>query len=149
MAKRGRKSASALAVVATGPIERIARAKAPAELTTEQAAEWRAVVDRMPADWFPRETHSTLAQFCRHVVAARHIAQLVEAEENRVAIDPETGEPVGINLIKYDMLLKMQEREGRAICALARGMWITQQATIRAEQARKPSQAKKPWDPES
>jgi hypothetical protein len=42
-----------------------------ADLTEDQAAEWRAVVDRLPNDWFPRETHGMLAQFCRHVCTAR------------------------------------------------------------------------------
>lgn len=37
-------------------------------LSDEQTAEWWSVVNRMPADWFPRETHALLAQFCRHVV---------------------------------------------------------------------------------
>jgi len=36
------------------------------KLTDEQAEEWRAVVSRMAADWFPRETHGMLLAYCRH-----------------------------------------------------------------------------------
>lgn len=94
------------------------------------------MVNRMPADWFPRETHALLTQYCRHVVRSRRIAQLIAACEASEDLDLE----------QYDKLLKMQEREGRAISSLATRMRITQQATVRAEKARKPSQVKKPWE---
>lgn len=136
MAKRGRKSAAALSVAATVTVETVERPDAPYDLTDEQADEWWAVVNRMPADWFPRETHGMLAQYCRHIVAARRVAQLVKQAESEASLDVEN----------YDRLLKMQEREGRAISSLATRMRISQQATIRAEQARKPTQVKKPWE---
>lgn len=136
MAKRGRASAAALEVVTANPVQTIQRPDAPYDLTDEQSQEWWAVVNRMPADWFPRETHGMLAQYCRHVVAARRVAQLVAQAEKEPALDVEN----------YDRLLKMQEREGRAISSLATRMRISQQATIRAEQARKPTQVKKPWE---
>jgi hypothetical protein len=90
----------------------------------------------MPADWFPRETHGMLAQYCRHVVAARRVAQLVAQAE--------TSDPLDLEV--YDRLLKMQEREGRALSSLATRMRISQQATVRAEQAHKPGAIKKPWE---
>tara|TARA_R100000365_G_C2748614_1_gene80753 strand:- start:5285 stop:5698 length:414 start_codon:yes stop_codon:yes gene_type:complete len=136
MGARGRKSAASLAV-ASRPVEVVQRPDAPYDLTDEQSEEWWAVVNRMPADWFPRETHGMLAQYCRHVVAARRVAQLIADREAQVgALDVE----------EYDRLLKMQEREGRAISSLATRMRISQQATVRAEQARKPSQVRKPWE---
>lgn len=136
MGARGRKSAASLAV-ASRPVEVVQRPDAPYDLTDEQSEEWWAVVNRMPADWFPRETHGMLAQYCRHVVAARRVAQLIADREAQAgALDVE----------EYDRLLKMQEREGRAISSLATRMRISQQATVRAEQARKPSQVRKPWE---
>jgi len=45
-----------------------------------------------------------------------------------------------------DKLYGMQEREGRAISSLATRMRVTQQATTKHEQARKPSMVKKPWE---
>lgn len=136
MAARGRKSAASTEITIISGVEVIERARPPSELTAEQADEWRAVVDRMPADWFPRETHAMLAQYCRHVVAARRIAQLIARIEKSKSLD----------IDEYDKLLKMQEREGRAISSLATRMRITQQATVRAESAKKPGQIAAPWD---
>lgn len=134
MKTRGRTSAAALEVAALGKVETIQRPDAPYELTDEQAQEWWAVVNRLPADWFPRETHGLLAQYCRHVIAARRVAQLVAAEE--------AGE---FDLDRYDQLLKMQEREGRALSSLATRLRITQQATV-SPKTQKPVQSKKPWE---
>lgn len=136
MAARGRKSAASTEITIASNVEVINRPRPPVELTTEQASEWRAVVNRMPAEWFPRETHGLLVQYCRHVVAARHIAQLIARTEKSKSLDVD----------EYDKLLKMQEREGRAISSLATRMRITQQATVRAESARKPIQIEPPWE---
>ena len=113
----------------------IERPDAPDELTTEQAEEWQSVVGRMPADWFPGETHGLLVQYCRHRAAARHIAQLIDAAEEAESLDVEG----------LDRLYKMQEREGRALSSLATRMRITQQATY-DKSRKKPTQVKKPWD---
>ena len=134
MGTRGRTSAASLAVIGAGGIESVRRPDAPPELTPEQAAEWDAVVNRLPADWFPRETLPMLAQYCRHVVAARHVAQLIDAAESSDELD----------LAKYDMLLRMQEREGRALSSLATRMRLTQQATYDPKR-KKPAQEKPPW----
>lgn len=144
MAQRGRKSIAALQVAVVGPIESTPRPEAPAALTLEQAVEWDRVVNRLPAEWFPDETHAMLAQYCRHVVAARHIAQLINSIEDPARL-PLDGPP-DFDLEKYDLLLKLQERETRALSSLATRMRITQQATVRQELARKPRAAKKPWE---
>lgn len=136
MGSRGRKSAASMEIAAVSTVEAVMRPDAPYDLTDEQSAEWWAVVNRMPADWFPRETHGMLAQYCRHVVAARRVAQLIANAEKQKALDVE----------EYDRLLKMQEREGRAISSLATRMRISQQATVRAESARKPKMVAKPWE---
>jgi len=134
MKTRGRTSAAALEVAVLGAVETVQRPDAPYELTDEQSEEWWAVVNRLPADWFPRETHGLLAQYCRHVVAARRVAQLVAAEE--------AGE---MDLNRYDQLLKMQEREGRALSSLATRLRITQQSTV-DKRTQKPTAIKKPWE---
>lgn len=133
MGTRGRVSGASLEV-ATAAVERIQRPDAPYDLTDDQAEEWWAVVNRLPADWFPRETHAVLAQYCRHVIAARRVAQLVASCEAEAEID----------LDKYDNLLRMQEREGRALSSLATRLRITQQSTM-SEKAKKPVGVKKPW----
>lgn len=133
MTQRGRKSAASLSVNVAS-IETIPRPDAPYDLTDEQAEEWWAVVNRMPAEWFPRETHGLLAQYCRHVVAARRVAQLVGACEAERDLD----------IARYDTLLKMQEREGRALSSLATRMRLSQQTTFDKEK-KKPNQVTKPW----
>ena len=136
MAQRGRKSAQEL----TKPpaVEVISRPDAPYDLTDEQTEEWWAVVNRLPAEWFPRETHSLLAQYCRHVVTARRIAQLIAKHEKNDDLD----------IQEYDRLLKMQEREGRALSSLATRMRITQQTTY-DKSKKKGTQVKPPWVPQN
>jgi hypothetical protein len=116
-------------------VEAVQRPDAPYDLTDEQAEEWRAVVNRLPADWFPRETWGLLAQYCRHIVAARRVAQLVTACEAEADFD----------VVRYDKLLKMQEREGRGISSLASRMRIAQVSSMRHERVKKPSMIEKPW----
>jgi hypothetical protein len=135
MGARGKKSVASLSVVAPGGIAAIERPEAPADLTDEQAAEWLNVVNRMPADWFPAETHRLLAQYCCHAVQARYVSQMIS---NLLA-----EEQTNNWLLDYDRLLKMQERESRAMTALARGMRITQQSTYSKHQG-KGSGFKKP-----
>lgn len=137
MGARGKKPQAALSVVKPGAVTAVERPEAPGELTDEQAAEWRAIVDRMPADWFPRETHGLLAQYCRHVVAARRVAQLLEQHEKG---EMETEDW----LSDYDKLLKFQEREGRAMSSLATRMRISQQAQY-SHKKKTGTGAKKPF----
>lgn len=136
MGKRGPRSSASLEIALPAQIEAVQRPDAPYDLTDEQSQEWWAVVNRLPADWFPRETHAMLAQYCRHVVAARRIAQLVAKVEKAKSLD----------IAEYDTLLKMQEREGRALSSLATRMRITQQATVKHDSARKPELVDNPWE---
>ena len=137
MSKPGRKSAAALSVVSNSLIDAVERPLPPADLTIEQKREWVEVVNRLPADWFPRETWALLSQYCRHVVAARHVAQLLERVESLDEVEVE----------QYDRLLKMQEREGRAISSLATRMRMSQQASYDAKRGKgSQSITKKPWE---
>lgn len=134
MGTRGRKSAASLAV-AVSPLETVPRPDAPYDLTDEQAQEWWAVVNRLPADWFPRETHATLAQYCRHVVRARRLAQLIDAAEKSAEFD----------LKEYRELLASEEVQSRAMSSLATRMRMTQQATFDKEK-KKPAPSRKLWE---
>ena len=122
--------------VRSANIVAIERPDAPYDLNDEQSEEWRAVVDRLPAEWFPRETWPILAQYCRHVVSARHIAKLIHDLERRDG---------GFEVDEYDKLLKMQEREGRALSSLATRMRLTQQA-VHDREKKKPKETKKLWE---
>ncbi len=135
MEQRGRKSSASLTLVGASGIDAVGRPEPDATLTDEQAAEWREIVNRLPADWFPRETLGMLAAYCRHVVSSRRVAALIQQAESGDTLDIDA----------YDKLLKMQEREGRALSSLATRMRISQQSTLDREK-RKPSKiASKPW----
>jgi hypothetical protein len=135
MGTRGRTSAASLSVISSPRVETVRRAEPPTELTDEQASEWIAIVTRLPADWFPRETYGMLAQYCRHVVSARRVAQLIAECEASDSFDVED----------YDRLLKMQEREGRALSSLATRMRLSQQTTY-DKSKKKPGPSRKPWE---
>ena len=138
MAPRGRTSVAALSV--QGVVSVVNRPDAPLHLTPDQTDEWVAVSNSMPADWFTRETHSLLEQWCRHTVDARRIAFLIDQEMSRAEVDVQT----------LDKLLAMQARETSAMKALASAMRISQQAsyTTKAAGTEKAGRAtvKRPWE---
>ena len=138
MGARGKQSAASMTVVRTGDVVAIPRPKPPVDLTDEQAIEWRAVADRMPADWFPRETHPLLIQYCRHIVSSRHVAGMIDnflQDEN---------EPKSIE--SYNKLLIMQEREGRALSSLATRMRVSQHAQYNYKKQAEIETEKPPWE---
>ena len=124
MGTRGRKSAAELGVI-HGIRE---RPEPPDELTPEQVEEWRAVVARMPVDWFRREIHPLLCAYCRHICNARHIAGLIEA-----AHDLDIGDRKA--LMRLNRLLGMQERQSNALMGLATRMRLTNQSRYTASSA--------------
>lgn len=129
MGIRGRKSADALSVVpASSVVSIVRRPEPPDELTPEEAEEWRAVVNSLAADWFRRETHALLVLYCRHVVNARCVAQLIQTIKSK--------DPVDID--GYDRLLKMQERESRALSSLATRMRTSQHSNYAKDKKRGP-----------
>jgi len=138
MKQRGRKSPEALALQSINPLEIVQRPDAPYDLTDEQVEEWRAIVSSLPADWFQRGNHPLLSQLCRHLIAARRIAQLIEQSAAGKEIDHKD----------FLGLLRQQESESRAINALLRSMRLTQIAIMRHETAKRPVKVKKPWDPD-
>lgn len=125
-----RKSKAELSVVS--PVVVIPRPAAPDELTDEQAAVWEGLVSSLPGEWFPQATHGLLTQYCRHVIAANRINQIIERDE-------------GFDVDHFDKLLKMQERESRAIASLATRMRISQQSLYDKSKRRKPA-GPRPWE---
>jgi hypothetical protein len=142
MMQRGRKSASALSVVALPGQQ---RPEPPDELTAAEAEEWRAVVGRLPPEWFTRETHGQLVNYCRHVVKARVIADLIkDFRAEWMATDE--------GLHRFDKLTHMAERESRAIASLGTKMRITQQSRMKETTAARKATAAipdKPWQQKS
>ena len=143
MATRGRKSAASLELATVSPVQVIARPICPHDLGDEEAEVWFAVVNRLPADWFPAETLPLLVQYCRQVVQARRIAELIEKATGDVDEDGKST----LSIKDYDRLLKMQDRESRGISSLATKMRISQQATTNHRgNAKGEITGKKPWE---
>jgi hypothetical protein len=127
MGARGpRAQGSGLTVIGPSGIEAVNRPEPPQELTDEMAQEWRAIVQRMPADWFPAETHPLLIQYVKHVVRARRISHLIASAEES---DPFHEEA-------YMKLLDAEERQSRAMSSLATRMRLSQQATYDQRKAK-------------
>ena len=139
MGTRGRKSAAELSVVQGIP----QRPEPPGELTPEQADEWRAIVARMPVDWFGRELWPLLCAYCRHVTNSRHIAALVEVAHKGDLTDRKA-------LMRYNRLLGMQERQSNVMASLGTRMRLTNQsrytATSAASRAKGGTTGKKLWE---
>jgi hypothetical protein len=133
MKQRGRKSSQSLSTLAD--ISAVRRPDPPATLTDEQADEWRGVVDRLPAEWFGRETHPLLEQYCRHVVRARRLAQLLDACELATEFD----------IKEYRELLSDEIKQSTIMQGLATRMRISQASSYDASRSR-PVNAAKPWD---
>src|SRR4051812_3167037 len=119
-------------------IDAFHRAAPPEEyaLTYDEEQEWWAVVNRMPTEWFPRETLPMLAQYCRHGVRANHIAKLV----NEMMHQP------NIDINHYRTLLDMEENQTRAIAILATRMRLSQQAIHQRRKQKGKVITQRPWD---
>jgi hypothetical protein len=134
LGNRGRVSSAALEIAPVTPLGAVARQKPPADLTDEEVEVWAAVVAAEPADWFSPSTVPLLAQYCRHVISAKRVAELIERTTQEM------------DLAMYDKLLAMQARESGVISTLATKMRIAQQSTTNHRGNKKPTQARKLWE---
>lgn len=143
MQQRGRKSADsvALAAIAT-PIGTAQRLSAPVHITDAEMSVWQEVVNDQPASAFTAVHAPLLELYCRHVVQARVIADEL-ANFDRAWLADDDG------LRRYDRLLAMNEREGRAASSLATRLRITRQAIDQqtvARQIKNAPRGRKPWE---
>lgn len=141
MAQRGRKSAASIAVMAA-PTLSDSRLPAPLHMSDAEQAVWVDVVNDQPANAFSPTHGPLLEMYCRHVVQSRIIAdEILNFDRSWLADDD--------GLKRYDRLLAMAEREGRAASSLATRLRITRQAIDQQTVARSiinAPKAKKPWE---
>ena len=120
-----------------------ARPSAPEGLTSEQEKIWNDTVCRLPADFFPRELHALLAEYCRAVTRARFIADEIDE------FKPEWMEAPG-GIERYAKLVATSDTCVRSMTALARALRITNQSRLRPEtaarQAMRGYNGPYPWD---
>lgn len=123
--KGGRVSMAELMTPKNG-LEKVERPDAPYELDDEEALEWKAQVEAMPAGHFTRSTFPLLVQLCGHVVTSRRLKQFERKIRN-----PGKGKPFDSRA--YGQVLKEQRCETDAINRCLRSMRLTQQSTTRPE----------------
>jgi lipase chaperone LimK len=115
MLQRGRKSTDARAaalMAADG-----ARPEPPSELSQDEARIWREIVARLPSNWFPRETHALLTQYCRHEATLKDLTNLINKLKR------------ASNLPELRKMLRERRLESKTIAMLAVKMRLSQQST--------------------
>lgn len=144
MTKRGRKSSSELSLNSTLKIANAdSRISPPDKFTDEEMAVWLEVVNSQPVNAFKPIHRPMLELYCRHIARARILSDEIMAFKREWLSDDD-------GLKRYDTLLKMAEREGRAASSFATRLRITRQAVEHREtagtaQANHVNNAK-PWD---
>jgi len=121
MPKPGRKSAAELATTSIPT-----RPEPPNDLNEEESIEWKAVVNRLPVDWFKREHYGVLVAYCQHVVLRRFIKKLIDGFPPE---DLQTKDGVSTWAKLHSALSKETEK----IVTCARTMRITHQAVYNAK----------------
>lgn len=140
MRQRGRKSEIGLALVA-GSFQG-QRPPAPERLNDEEREEWNAIVNRMPPDWFTRETWSMLKSLCAQVCIQRQLeaaSRLLKPEELATAE----------GMKAFRDLMAMQEKVLKTIVSPATKMRLTPQSrydTLKANTAVNNTVQMRPWE---
>ena len=87
MGTRGKTSTAGIIVKSVPTLRE--RLPAPSELTSDQAATWRAVVSSRPVDWFDAGSAPLLAAYCRTDDAQRVLATAIVAFDVNALSTPE------------------------------------------------------------
>jgi hypothetical protein len=136
MKQRGRRSAEALVIAASSPLEITGRVKPPHDLTDEATEVWVAIVNSHPADHFHPGNSPLLTQYCRHVIEARRVGELIE----RATADKD------LKAASLARLYRMQQAESLVMTTLATKLRLTNQSTVNHRGNRVRGPAGKPWD---
>ena len=135
MVQRGRVSEAALATRAE-TIERSPRIPPPHDLNDEETEVYVSIINSEQADWFSPSTIPLLAQYCRHVIQPRRIAEMLE----------KVTAPKNFDVKMYSKLLSLQSRQSIILAVLATKMRISQQSTLNQNGVKKANHQRRPWD---
>ena len=135
----GRRSAASLSVVAGTAID--GRPHAPSDLTNGQKVVWERTVANESADTFRTAAlQQLLKEYCRHVETAGRLAK---------QIDDATEEGSAVDLEDLDRLLKMRDRETKALADKATKLRLTNQSRYTPQAAgtaaKRAQTESKPW----
>ena len=141
MIQRGRKGATQSAVIDGGFAR---RPEPPIELTVRQAQIWRDVVASEPTDFFATAAlRAMLCDYCRHLQTGETLTEQINVFKPEW-IRTEEGAS------RYNLLLRMRERETRASGLLATKLRLTNQSRYQpdtaATAARKVQRLPRPWE---
>jgi hypothetical protein len=138
MGQRGRTSSAALSVVAGTDID--GRPQAPSDLTEFQRGVWDRTVANEAADVFRTAAlQQLLKEYCRHVETADRLSKQV---------DRATGKGSNLSYQDIDCLLRMRDRETKALADKATKLRLTNQSRYTpgaASTASKKASERKPW----
>lgn len=134
----GRKSAAALSVV-SGNFD--GRPRAPDFLTDFQREVWERTVSGEPAEQFKTAAlQQLLVEYCRHVETADRLSKQV---------DLATAPGCNLEFSEIDVLLRMRDRETKALADKATKLRLTNQSRYTPQSAgtasKKASTERKPW----
>jgi hypothetical protein len=91
----------------------------PDDLNVDEIKVWATIAGDPHAGHLSRASMPLLAQYCRHIAAARLVAAMIEVEEANPSFE----------IAGYVRLLRMQTAESGAIASLATTLCLSQQAT--------------------
>jgi hypothetical protein len=142
MGERGPKSAASLSVASINDAREVQRLAPPLHLSEAERSLWlRVVGDQAPGAF--TVTHEPLLElYVRHVTQARLLADEIANFQREWLADDD-------GLKRFDRMLAMAEREGRAASSLATRLRITRQAIDPKTAARleaKGRVSRRPWD---
>jgi hypothetical protein len=142
MGTRGRKSTASQATVVVGAFGQ--RPDPPKALNSEAAEVWRATVASEGAEFFRTAAlRALLSDYCRHTVTSGIVSAQIDAFDANWLSDDH-------GLKRYDLLLKVRDRETKAAADKATKLRLTNQARYTPQAAatasNQASVAKKPWE---
>src|SRR5262245_45834447 len=115
----------------------------PPELDPEQAEEWRAIVDRMPPEWFPRESWPILSELVQDITLLKQVAvELNDVRKGSIS-KPDVFE-------KFIKLTRMKMQLQQCMGNLASKLRLTHRSRYDSKTAhhveQHASRFPKPWD---
>lgn len=139
MGTRGRTSGAALSVVAGTAID--GRPKAPNDLTQFQAEVWDRTVGSEAGDFLrSAASQQLLKEYCRHVESAHRVSSMIALLETPGA---------AVNIGEYEQLLRMRDRETKALADKATKLRLTNQSRYTPQAAgtaaKNAATTSKPW----
>lgn len=144
--KRGRKSTAAKQTAKLSVIDGGAPAlpEPPGDLNDEEMEVWQRVVRSEPPDFFTSDvTLSLLADYCRHRVAADVLSRTISDFKSDWLKMAEGAD-------RYDKLLRMRDRETKAVIRCATKLRLTNQSRYTkgaaATASRSQTRTAKPWE---